>query len=259
MDKKEELINILKHSPQWIMVNQGMWSYLPWSLFNCFCSIIDELDPTKKQLQILLNDQPRILVLTASPKKMYTQSLLNMTIDGFEGRESDHIIFHLQNQNQWNSQYEVQIGRLNPVYGRFSDFIKHFEQLILQYNPSHVIFLEPLQFDTDLDESPLVYKKEDIDELCRSIQELQSVHQIQKLITDQYFYKIPYNQVEKNDMFFHWKNKIPNTIFCDLKMTRGYSDKGEFEVTYRQGNIFTGRQQLVKLKVICYHNGKLRS
>lgn len=258
MEKKAELINILQSSPQWILVNQGMWSYFPWALFNCFCSIIDELDPTKKQLQVLLNDQPKILILTATPKKMYTKSLLNMTIDGFEGKESDSIVFHLQQQNQWTSEYEIQIGRLHPVYARFEDFIKHFEQLILQYNPTHVVFLEPVQFDTDLDDKPHIYQKEDIEQLFKSIQELQSVHQIQKLITDQYFYKIPYNQVEKNEMFFHWKNKIPNSIFCDLKMVKGYSDKGEFEVSYRQGNLFSGRQQLVKFKFICYHNGKIR-
>lgn len=259
MINKPELINILQKSPQWIFLNYSSWSYLPWALFNCFCSIIDEKDPTKKELQILLNELPRILVLTANPKSLYTKNILSTLIKDFEGKESDHLLEHIQRANLWEKDSEIKIARMNPLYGSFSEFTSHFESLLMQYQPTHVIIKEPIKFDLDFSGREEVIKINEIEEFYENISILQGVHQVDKLITESHLYDIPFNQLDKGVLFSSFSRTIPNSLNCQVKMTRGYQDKGEFEVSYetRQGSY--QRMKVVNtFKITCYHNGRIK-
>lgn len=261
MEKKEELINILKTSPQWIMLNQSSWFYMPWALFNCFCSIVDEDDPTKKQLQILLNEVPKILVISSNPKKLYTDNLLNTMVDGFEGKSSEHLMTYLKEQNKWETEADIALARMRPLYSSFDEFIIHFQEIILQYNPTHIIIDGQVNVDTDYNDSGVIFDSQDLAKLYKDIQGLQGVHQIQKIITDQYFYKVPYNQVKKDAFFFSMRQQLNNAIVCNLKMIKGFENKGEFEVHYQSKlNSFLQSQSLIsKFKLTCYHSGRIKA
>jgi hypothetical protein len=261
MNNHQQLTNILKIQPQWLMIKRAEWTYLPWALFNCFGSISSENDPTIKALQALLNEDPRILILSTNPKKYYTSNLLDLTIDGFQGKNSDEIIQQIKNLNNWNSQTETFIGRIRPMYGSMEEFFTHYQSILAHYNPSHVILDDKIIIDSEYDSmDKKVFTEQNIKDFYQRIKDLNGLSNIKKFISLETFLQIPSDQLEENNFLFYHKLSNFCDIQCSIELKFRRENRSDIEVNYLVlvGQSFWQTQGLGTFKAYCYHNGLLK-
>lgn len=259
MNSHEDLIKILKTEPQWLMINQSNWTFLPWALFNCFGTLEPEENETVKALKALLNENPKILVLSSNPKKLYTNNLLNLIIEGFQGREHDSIITNIIRLNNWSSDTDISIGRLRPIYGSLQEFIEHYNSILANFNPSHVIIDGKVVIDTEFDsKEKKTYDSNNIKDFYQAIKDQNGLHRVKKLITDQHFLAIPYDQISEGSFLYSYQLSSLTNFSCRVDLKINKENMAEATIEYSVPKNFLNNQHLGKFKVRCYHSGLLK-
>jgi hypothetical protein len=255
----DDLKKILANTPQWLMITRSEWTFLPWALFNCFGALESETDPTLTALSDLLNEDPRILILTANPKKYYTNNAVDLSIESFHGRSSDTIIHKIQKENKWTTPTEIMISRVRPMYGSLQEFIDHYRSLLADYAPTHVILDDKISIDNEFSElEPKVYTEMEIKKFYEQLKDLNGLHYIQKFITHDHFLFIPSDQMDKDSFLFNYKLRALSDIQCSLEVKAHRDTRVDLEVEYSTSRGFMNSQRIGKFKVYAYHTGLLK-
>lgn len=241
------------------MITRSEWTFLPWALFNCFGAMESETDPTLTSLSSLLNEDPRILILTSNPKKYYTNNAVDLSIESFHGKSADTIIHKIQTENNWTTPTEIMISRIRPMYGSLQEFVDHYRNLLADYRPTHVILDDKISIDNEFSEvEPKVYSEQEIKKFYEQIKDLNGLQYIQKFITHDYFLFIPSEQIEKDSFLFHYKLRSISDIQCSLEVKAHRDNRVDLEVEYEVSVGFMNANRLGKFKVYCYHTGLLK-
>lgn len=255
----KDLQNILQVTPQWLMIRQTEWTFLPWALFNCFGSLAPESDQTIQELKTLLNEDPRILVLSANPKKYYTQNILDLMIENFHGRQSDMIIEQIRALNNWQTPTEVYVGRIHAMYGSMREFIRHYQNLLGQYHPTHVIFDDKILIDAEFNGvEQHIFSMKDLTDFYQQIKETNGINNVQKFISHENFLLIPSDQLEESSRMYSYKLGKLSDIQCQLNIKTRRENRVDLDVNYMVNRGFLNTSNLGKFKVYCYHNGLLK-
>lgn len=241
------------------MITRSEWTFLPWALFNCFGAMESETDPTLTSLSNLLNEDPRILILTSNPKKYYTNNALDLVIESFTGRGSETIIQKIQTENKWTTPTEVMISRIRPMYGSLQEFIDHYRNILANYAPTHVILDDKISVDNEFSElEPKVYTAQEIKAFYEQLKDLNGLHYIQKFITQDHFLFIPSPQMEKDSFLFNYKLRSMSDIQCSLAVKAHRDARVDLEVEYSTNNGFMNSNRIGKFKVYAYYTGLLK-
>lgn len=259
--KHEELKELLKINQQWMFFSGNSWSYLPIALFNVYCSIEEEnSEGSLKELKVLLNEVPRVLILSSNPRKFYTSNLLNFLIDGFVGREDYILPKEIQGINLWNNDSVIQIGRIHSAYGSVQSFIEHYQNIVLEYKPTHVIFMESVNLDCEIDDpnSNKVFSNNELKQMYDLVKEVQDRLGINKVFSPNHFFHIPYQQLNKKSFLVDLDYDVKNGIVCSLSQTKSYVDKASFELAYSLNRGLNRKIKKFSIKLSCSHQGKLK-
>lgn len=260
--KNDELIELLKTNPQWVFFSgTDSWAYLPIALFNVYCSIEEEgSEGALKELKILLNETPRVLILSSNPRQFYTSNLLNFLIKGFAGREDVNISKDIQIINQWNNDSVIQLCRIHPVYGSVHSFLAHYQEIILETNPTHIIFMESVNIDCEFEDSQSskVFSNEELSEMYDLVRDVQDRLNISKVFSPNHFFHIPYHQLNKKSYLVDLVHDVNNGVKCSLVTTKSYYDKASFELSYSLNRSLNNGIKQFSIKLSCTHQGKLK-
>lgn len=241
------------------MITRSDWTYLPWALFNCFGALESETDPTLNALSELLNEDPKILILTSNPKKYYTNNAVDLSIESFRGRSPDTIIHKIQVENKWTTPTEIMISRIRPMYGSLQEFLEHYRNLLADYAPSHVILDDKILIDNEFSNlEPKSYNLGEIKSFYEQLKDINGIHYIQKFITKDYFLSIPSDQMDKDSPLFPYKLTNQSDIVCRLETKAHRDNRVDLEVEYSVPRGFLNSSRIGKFKVYAYHTGLLK-
>jgi hypothetical protein len=255
----DELKKILHITPQWLMITRSEWTFLPWALFNCFGALESETNPTLSSLSTLLNEDPKILILTSNPKKYYTNNAVDLSIESFHGKSSETILQKMQLENKWTTPSEIMVSRLRPMYGSLTEFIDHYRNLLANYAPSHVILDDKISIDNEFSQlEPKIYSEAEIKNFYEQIKDVNSLHGLQKFISHAHFLFIPSEQMAKDSFLVHYKLKSMSDIQCSLEVKAHRDTRVDLEVEYTTNHGFMNSNRIGKFKVYCYHTGLLK-